>query len=206
MSNSALFDSDAARYFPRPSKEDVVLFDSLPEAFCLDVPYIAQESIHGSGTACLRMLAAFQGLDPAKGLELTKEAEADWKSFNHETLAEDFARAMLRVGLLPYEYYPGRFVLPAFEEGYLGADFIAMNFGEISKIDQLLMKSAIFGSRTPIFARVHFDTDEYAMPDEVATVLDTSGHGVVLCGWNEEGFLVHDPWPRERFGGYGGGD
>lgn len=201
-----LFESDAKKYFPKPTRTDMALFQALPDEFSLSVPYIQQETRSGSGSACLQMLCAFHGLDASKGVKLLSKSEANWKQFNHETLEEDFTRVALQVGLLPYVYYPGRFVLPKFREGFEGADFIAKNFSLVSPFDRHLMKAAIFSSRSPLFARIHFATDEYRMPESMASVLDTSGHALLLCGWNKEGFLVHDSWRSSKWGGYGGGE
>lgn len=200
------FASAAHQYFPQPTPEDLALLAELPEEFRLSVPYVAQTSRSGSGSACLKMLADFHGVDATAEIARLKKMESSaWKHFNHETLKEDLNRAGLRAGLLPFNYYPGRFVLPKFKEGHLGADFIASNMELFSAFDHLLLKASIFGTKAPATVRIHFATDEYEMPEEMACVLDTAGQGLVVCGWNKEGFLVHDPWNSEKWGGYGGG-
>ena len=43
------------------------------------------------------------------------------------------------------------------------------------------------------------------MDEEVAQYLDVTGHALVVVGYNSEGFIVHDSWDTERFGGTRGG-
>ena len=193
---------------PTLTSDEQAFVDRLPPQYSLpDVPYVTQGEKHWSGAACAQMLLAFFGREqPDQGALVAKvPAWREWSTFTHESLAEEMVRLMASLNLAPANYYPGRYVLPSFSTGVEGADFISSNHELFSQIDFLYFRALFVASNAPVYIRVHFDTDEYPMDENMATRLDTAGHGLLIVGYDSEGFLVHDPWDRAKWGGPRGG-
>lgn len=154
-----------------------------------------------------RMLLAANGISPPEELDLLeKMGWGDWKLLDHETYKEDLLRSAPDFGLFPVSYYPGHYVLPKFDTGVDGADFIARNREIVNELEGFkYLKALLVKSRMPVYLRKHFDTPEYNMPEEMAETLDTCGHGMLVIGYNNQGFVVHDPWNKAEWGGSGGG-
>ena len=91
-----------------------------------------------------------------------------------------------------------------FVDSTSGADFIYENALLFHDIDFQFFKATLFEMKCPVLVRIHFSTSDYSMPDEMAKIIDNSGHAVLIVGWNELGFVVHDPWNKEWGGSKGG--
>lgn len=193
-------------YLPQLSKEEQDFVNSLPTSYKLHVPYFAQEQKHWSGAAVAKMLHAYHRKESEEQSAIAAEAGLeDWRSTNHETLKEDFVRYMVRKNYVPSVYYPGRYVLPQFKTGIEGADFIAENYELVNDVGFLYFKALMVKARAPVMVRIHFHTGMYPMPEEMAAVIDTCGHALLLVGYDESGFFVHDPWNMQEWGGSHGG-
>lgn len=193
-------------FLPKLRPEEQSFLDALPEEYYVDVPYFAQEQLHWSGAAVAQMLRAFHEKVEIPQSVIAHEAGFDeWRSFNHETLKEDFVRYMAKRGYVPSLYYPGRYVLPQFKTGVEGADFIACNYELVNDVGFSYFKALLVSSGAPVCIRVHFNTSMYPMSEEMASILDSCGHGLVIVGYNSKGFIVHDPWNRDSWGGTHGG-
>ena len=195
-----------SKWLPKLSDEERQLLESLPGEFQLEVPYQVQEKMHWSGAAVVQMLRQFhEGISVPQDLIAHEAGWQDWRRFNHETFKEDLARYMAKRNYVPGMYYPGRYVLPKHKTGVNGADFIAQNYEVVNEIGFAYFKALLVATDSPVYVRLHFHTGEYPMPEEMATVLDTCGHAVLITGFNEKGFIVHDPWNRDAWGGTTGG-
>ena len=196
----------AKSMLPKLSKEEEAFISDLPKEFKIDCPYFMQEKMHYSGAACVQMLSAFHG-DPVPNQEDVAHSAGwdNWRFANHESLSEDLVRHMARRNFVPAIYYPGRHILPNFDVGIDGVDFISGNRDVMAEIDFSYFKALLVNSRSPMFVRLHFNTTQYPMPEEMAQKLDHTGHGVLIVGYNEEGFIINDPWNRDEWGGTRGG-
>ena len=193
-------------YLPSLTTEEQKIIEELPSEFHIDVPYFPQEQMHWSGAAVAQMLHGYHRDSDTEQSEIANDAGLiDWRRFNHETLKEDFARYMGKENYVPAVYYPGRHVLPNFPTGIEGADFIARNYEMINDVGFTYFKALMVSTASPVMVRIHFDTEMYPMPEEMAQVLDTCGHALLLVGYNARGFFVHDPWDRATWGGTMGG-
>lgn len=191
---------------PQLSKEEAEFLDNLPSSFKIDCPHFVQEKMHYSGAACVQMICAFHGDPIPNQADVAFTAGLDnWKFQNHESLSEDLVRHMARRNYIPAIYYPGRHVLPKFPVGTDGVDFISGNRDSMAEVDFTYFKALLVNSQAPLFIRVHFDTTMYPMPEEMAQRLDHTGHGVVIVGYNENGFIINDPWNKNEWGGTRGG-
>lgn len=196
----------ALSMLPQLSSDERAFLNNLPNKYCLEVPYFKQTEKHFCGAACVQMAQAFFS-DPVidqKALAYLA-GWSDWRHFNHETFAEDFERLIARLNFLPARYYPGAFVLSNFETGAEGADFIVGNRELFADIDFSYFKALLCNSRTPLMCRVHFVSSEYPMPEEMIQKIDNSGHSLLMVGFDEQGFIFHDPWDLEAWGGLRGG-
>lgn len=181
----------------------------LPKEFSLDVPYREQEKPHYSGAACIQMLCAFHDRDvpPQDGI-MTGLGAQNYKDLKHETfevlLSDYLARA---AQLLPAHYSPAIHIAPKMGDGLAATDFIRgqPQTRYIVNHDFYVFRRLLVARRAPIVVRLHFTTDMYPMKDEIAQYLDVTGHAVVIVGYNDVGFLVHDPWSNSRLGGTRGG-
>jgi hypothetical protein len=192
---------------PRLTTEESAILENLPTSLKIEAPYFKQNEKHLCGAACVQMLQAFYG-DPVTAQESIAYIAnwQDWKKFNHESFAEDFDRVMARLNFLPSRYYPGAFVLPRFETGAEGADFIVENRELFADIDFSFFKALLVNLKAPLLCRVHFVSDEYPMPDSMIEKIDNSGHCLLMLGYDSEGFIFHDPWDRAAWGGCRGGE
>jgi len=207
MTDSHDIRAKALSLLPQLSSSEQTFLEELPEKYCLNVPYRAQQEKHFCAAACVQMLQSFYGDPTIDQYAIAHIAGwTNWRHLNHESFAEDLARLMAKLNFLPARYYPGAYVLPKFETGIEGADFIVQNRELFADIDFSYFKSALYKSKSPIFCRIHFVSDEYPMPEEMIAKLDNSGHSLLMVGFNEEGFIFHDPWDKEKWGGTRGGE
>jgi len=191
---------------PPLSVEETDFIENLPVTFKIECPYFVQEEKHFSGAACVQMLCAFHGDSVPDQRDVASMAGWDnWRFQNHESLSEDLVRHMARRNFIPAIYYPGRHVLPKFPVGIDGVDFISGNRDTMAEVDFSYFKALLVNSQAPLFIRVHFDTTMYPMPEEMAQRLDHTGHGVIIVGYNENGFIINDPWNKADWGGTRGG-
>ena len=150
---------------PSLSSEEQTCIDELVDEFYIDVPYFKQEKTHWSGAAVAQMLHAFHdGKDVSQSAIADEVGLDDWKSVNHETLKEDFARYMAKRNYVPSVYYPGRYVLPHFSTGVEGADFIAANYEMINDFGFTYFRALMVATDSPVMVRLHFHTGMYPMP------------------------------------------
>lgn len=192
---------------PKLSAEEAAFIENLPSAFKIDCPNFVQEELHFSGAACVQMLCAFHGDAVPDQRDVASMAGwENWRFQNHESLSEDLVRHMARRNFIPAIYYPGRHVLPKFSVGTDGVDFISGNRDAMAEVDFSYFKALLVNSQAPLFIRVHFDTTMYPMPEEMAQRLDHTGHGVIIVGYDENGFIVNDPWNKAAWGGTRGGE
>lgn len=128
-----------------------------------------------------------------------------WSSYTHKTYKEMFSRYLVDIGLWTAQYYPMSFVATKMGSGIEATKFIRANAEYFSAFDFNLFKAMVLKRRAPVKLRVHFTTREYPMTSAMAEKIDMTGHCVLLVGWNELGFVVHDPWDRAAWGGTRGG-
>jgi hypothetical protein len=191
---------------PPITGDDAVLLDNLPEQFSLNVPYVLAERKHWSGAACMQMLQSYHGGPTTAQDSISHHAGwDDWRYLNHESFSADFHRLLVRYNFLPANYYPGTFILPNFQTGPEGGDFISKNREIVSEIDFKYFKAMLIRARSPNICRIHFTTDEYEMSEEMARTLDNSGHCLLMVGYDSDGFIFHDPWDLAKWGGSRGG-
>ena len=185
---------------------EIAIASALPETFCLDVPFIPQLKQHYCAAACVQMIQSYY-----KRIVIDQDGIAEmagwvkWDRLNHESFSEDLDRLYARLNFLPATYYPGAFILPAFERGYEGGDLILRNREKVSEIDFEFFKVTLKTTMSPVLYRIHFTTEDYPMDDKLAQRLDNAGHCLLMIGWNERGFLFHDPWDKFTWGGRRGG-
>ncbi|MGH3832455.1 MAG: hypothetical protein ACRDRS_18760 [Pseudonocardiaceae bacterium] len=195
---------------PGLSRTEAELVASLPDQFHLaNIPYVEQEKQHWSGAAIAQMLALHHGQSPVEQIELA--AKAGWElpgQLGHESFSENLMHVLLTEhSLLSAQYYPAGHIAPKIGDGIQSTDFIRTNLPLIASVDFVLFKAVVFARNAPAVVRIHFSTQQYPMPDEVAQKLDIAGHCMLLVGWDKEGFILHDPWPKSSaIKGRGGAD
>lgn len=193
-------------FFPKKSKKEQQILAELPDSYELDTPYVVAEKMHWSGPACVQMLFGFHGRSAPSQEEISTDMDlSDWRYMNHETLEEDLIRFMAKRNFVPGIYYPALYLRPQFENAEEMGDFMYRNTETISAHDHKYFKALLVKDRSPVFMRIHFTTDDYNMPEEMAQRLDNVGHGVLIVGYNKDGFLVHDPWNNQIWDGKKGG-
>jgi hypothetical protein len=179
----------------------------LPMSFIIDVPFVKQESIHGCGAACARMLLKFFNKKDIAEKAILKDINClEYNNVDHETYEEIISQWLLtNAGILSGFYSPASHINPIIKDGIIATDFIRTNYHTISKHDNLIFKNLLLETKTPQFIRLHFTTDQYPMKQEIARFMDVSGHSVLLVGYDEYGFIFNDPWDKEKNGGTRGG-
>jgi hypothetical protein len=181
----------------------------LPKSLLLDVPYIKQEKVHYSGAACAQMILKNLGRTPPSQDEIMSALGAkDFRGLKHESFEVSLSEVMAKFcQVLPAHYSPAIHIAPKMGDGVAATDFIRgmPQIQHISRHDFYVFKRLMLARNAPIHVRIHFTTDIYPMPDEVAQYLDVTGHCIVIVGYNEQGFIVHDPWDSSAFGGARGG-
>jgi len=193
--------------FPEKTREEQQIIKNLPDTYELNVPYSIAEKMYWSGPACAQMLFQFHGRPSPSQEEISFDMDlSEWKHMNHETLEEDFIRFMAKRNFVPGIYYPALYIRPHYENAEEMGDFVYRNIEEISSHDHEYFKAILVKEKSPVFIRIHFTTDDYNMPEEMACILDNVGHGVLIVGYNRDGFLVHDPWNKNKWGGNKGGE
>ncbi len=194
-------------FLPKLSEREQASLESLPAEFRLNVPYFIQEEVHWSGAAVVQMLRKFhEGIEVSQSLIAHEAGWNDWRTFTHETFKEDLLRYLAKRNYVPGCYYPGRYVLPNFDDGIQGADFIAQNYELVNQYGFEYFKALLVTMKAPVYVRLHFHTGWYPMSEAQARKIDSCGHAVLIVGYDEEGFIVHDPWDREKWGGTRGGE
>lgn len=181
----------------------------IPESFMLDVPYIKQEERHYSGAACVQMVCEFHSKKSPSQDEIMGDLNAqDFRSLKHESFEVLLSDLLVRrAGLLPSHYSPAIHIAPKMGDGIAATDFIR-GYPQaiyIRNHDFYVFKRLLTTRNSPLIGRIHFTTDLYPMDDEIAQHLDVTGHAMVFVGYNNEGFIVHDPWDPNKFGGKRGG-
>lgn len=193
-------------YLWQPNKEEEEIVNNLPEEFKIDVPYYVAEKMHWSGPACGQMFFEFHGRPVPSQEEIAEEMGIQtWKHMNHESLEEDFIRFMAKRNFVPGIYFPALKLRPHFEISEEMGDFMYKNAEDIAGYDWSFFKAMLVKDKSPVFIRIHFTTDDYNMSEEMAEILDNVGHGVMIVGYNTEGFIIHDPWNKDKWGGNKGG-
>lgn len=181
----------------------------LPERFILDVPYLAQEREYFSGAACVQMICAFHGRKYEEQSQIMQGlGVGDFRDIKHESfevLISDYVSR--KAQLLPSHYSPAIHIAPKMGDGIAATDFIRgqPQVRYISSHDYYVFKRLLTARNAPLIVRIHFTTDMYPMAEEIAERLDITGHAIVIVGYNEFGFIIHDPWDNSRFGGNRGG-
>jgi Papain-like cysteine protease AvrRpt2 len=175
----------------------------------INVPYVSQEREHYSGAACASMLGLFYQRNlPSQDVIMDILGARDYRNLKHETfevlLSDFFAQ---HAQLLPAHYSPAIHIAPRMKDGIASTDFIRgiPQVRYISRHDFYVFKRLLLARRAPLIVRIHFTTELYPMLDEIAQFLDVTGHCLLIVGYNSEGFIVHDPWDQNRFGGNRGG-
>lgn len=195
---------------PGLSRTEAELVASLPDQFHLaNVPYVEQEKPHWSGAAVAQMLALHHGQPPLEQIELA--AKAGWElpaQLGHESFSENLMHVLLTEhSLLSAQYYPAGHIAPKIGDGIQSTDFIRTNLPLLASVDFVFFKAVVFARKAPAVVRIHFSTQQYPMPDEIAQKLDIAGNCMLLVGWDKEGFILHDPWPKSgAMRGRGGAD
>lgn len=207
MNSQESIRNKALEMLPKLSKEESHILDNLPPHFKIDAPFFKQTEKHLCGAACVQMLQAFYGDAVTDQRSIANIANwNNWKYFNHESFAEDFDRVMARLNFLPSRYYPGAFVLPRYKTGAEGADFIVENREIFADLDFSFFKALLIKLKSPLLCRIHFVTEEYPMPEDMVEKIDNSGHCLLMVGYDENGFIFHDPWDKSQWGGIRGGE
>lgn len=179
------------------------LSQQLPEELRLDVPYIHADEPHLSGAAVAQMLARFHELD----VRWTQSQIADtagWAltDYDHSTFREKLDRILANAGLLVSSYYPAAHVARAVGNGLEATRIIRRNYPAFQERDYEFFRALLSEAKSPLVARVHFTTAHYPMSEEMAEKLDMSGHCVLIVGYDRTGFIIHDPWRVDEWGGY----
>lgn len=182
---------------------------ALPESYQLDVPYITQEQRHYSGAACAQMVSEFHNIAcPTQDEIMSDLGGKDFRGLKHESFEVLLSDMLIRrTGLLPSHYSPAIHIAPKMGDGIAATDFIR-GYPQtiyIANHDFYVFKRLMLARSAPLIGRIHFTTDLYPMDDEVAQYLDVTGHAMVFVGYNSDGFIVHDPWNANAFGGSRGG-
>ncbi|MBX2960434.1 MAG: C39 family peptidase [Flavobacteriales bacterium] len=191
---------------PALSDSELDFISKLPQKFILDVPFLEQDEKFWCGAAVVQMTQLFYGQKPKSQKEIVKEAHwEDWKKFDHSTFREKLGRYFLKQGMLFSQYYPAGHIAPKMKDGLVATDFIRKNVDFITPIDFNFFKALIVNRKAPIIVRLHFTQDDYDMPEELIQRMDMCGHCVLVVGYDENGFIVHDPWQKKKWGGNLGG-
>lgn len=198
---------DMREYLPCLTEEDQRIIDQLPSAFVLpNVPYVVQEQQHFSASAVVQMLGLIYNLTVGTQTAIASAGGwSNWSTYTHSTYKEMFSRYMVDLGLWTAQYYPMSFVATKMGSGLEATKFIRANAEYFSTFDFNIFKAMLLKRRAPVKLRVHFSTNEYPMSSAMAEKIDMAGHCVLLVGWNDLGFVVHDPWNRSTWGGTRGG-
>jgi hypothetical protein len=181
----------------------------LPSEFMLDVPYYSQSQQHYSGAACIQMVSAFHGR-PHKSQDdiMADLGVKDFRDIKHESfevLLSDFLARNTK--LLPAHYSPAIHIAPKMGDGVAATDFIR-GYPQtiyIAEHDFYVFKRILTVRQAPLVARIHFTTEKYPMTEDIAQYLDITGHCLLITEYNGDGFFVHDPWDKAKFGGARGG-
>lgn len=192
-----------------PLYENFVKNEGVPEEYLLDVPFEHQEEIHYSGAACARMVLMYLGRNPPSQEEIMEALGAkDYTGLKHESFEVSLSEVAARyAGVLPAHFSPAIHIAPKIGDGVRATDFIRSmpQVRYISDHADYIFKRVMVARRAPIIVRIHFTTALYPMEEDVARYLDVTGHALVIVGFNRDGFVVHDPWDSESFGGQRGG-
>lgn len=191
---------------PKLDNTEKKIIEELPKTYKIDVPFITQEQKHWSGAAAIQMLSTFHGIKPDTQEQIVRDAQwTDWEAFHHGTFSEQLARYVVQKGFLFTDYYPARYIANYEVDGIEATDFIRTNLDYITDIDFQFFKALLVASATPLLIRLHITTQLYPMPEPQASKIDISGHCVLIVGYDESGFIVHDPWNKDQWGGKAGG-
>jgi hypothetical protein len=194
---------------PRLSKREIEVLRSLPATFELsDVPYVTQEAQHYGGAAVVQMLAEWFGCESIPSQADIADG-AGWESVDdiyQSSFSEHLAKYLVEeFGVLSAAYSVAGHFSPAIGDGLVAMDFIRENTEAIATRSFEYFKLQLFATRTPLVVRRHFSEEIYPMEEAVAERIDLAGQPVLLVGWDETGFLTHDPWDVDRWGGSSGG-
>jgi hypothetical protein len=191
---------------PALSDSELNFISNLPKKYLIETPYVEQEENFWCGAAVVQMTQMFYGLKPKSQKEIVKEAHwENWKDYDHSTFREKLGRFLLKEGMLFSQYYPAGHIAPKMKDGLVATDFIRENVDLITPIDFNFFKALIVSRKAPIIIRLHFTRDDYNMPEEQIQRMDMCGHCVLVVGYDENGFIVHDPWQKKKWGGNLGG-
>lgn len=194
---------------PDLSPEEEELLTSLPDEYTVsDVPYIKQEKKHWSGAAVVQMLMEFYGKEPDSQEEIVETTGwEDWRKFDHSTFREKLFRYMARQGFLVSEFFPQGHVAPNddVEDGIEAANFIRGNPDEIHGVDFEYFQALLVERDAPLVVRLYFTDEQYPMSREKLRHMGRGGQCALMIGYDEDGFIFHDPWDREAWGGTQGG-
>lgn len=197
-------------FFPDFSDDDHEILKNLPDKFILEsVPYVKQEDKYLSGSAVAQMLFQFYGIPSSPNSTQNNIAiNAGWDNYNnftHVTFKENFSKYIITQGLLSSDYYPQHFIARKLGDGLQATKFIRENSDFISKFDFQLFRLFLYKLRRPLKIRLHFNEDHYPMPEDMLQKIDMSGHCALIVGYDSDGFIFHDPWDRDSWGGTRGG-
>jgi hypothetical protein len=192
--------------FPPMSQEEASFMSNLPEKVELEVPFVYQEEKHWSGAAVVQMLHQYFG-DPVESQRnlVATNSWNDWKEFDHSTFREKMASCMIKRNYLYSLYFPAKYIGPKIKDPIEASDFIRRNDQVIQKIDHEYMRGLLAATKVPLIVRLHFNEYDYPMNEEMIQRLDVSGHCVLFVGYDREGFIIHDPWNKNDWGGKRGG-
>lgn len=191
---------------PEITPEMKNLVQNLPEDYMLEVPFVYQEQHHWSGAAVVKMVTEYFGVDTGTQEDIVKDAGwEDWRKFNHSTFKEKMSEYFLNKNFVTSEYYPSKYVASKMENGIIATDFIRSNIETFTKIDFEYFKAFLVSREAPLIARLHFTKYQYPMDERLIQRLDYSGHCVLIVGYNKDGFIIHDPWNKDLWGGERGG-
>lgn len=192
-------------FYPCISLTDLELLENLPKELQLDVSYIVQEEKYYSGVAVFQMMCAFNGMSYDSQSAIADQAGwDDYTTFNHATFKENFSHFLIDNGIPSTDYYPAQFVGSKVGNGVVATNIIRGNNEATSTIDFEILKLHLAKLRRPLKVRLHFTLSHYTMTESMAQYLDMSGHCALLVGYNEKGFIFHDPWDT-TWGGTNGG-
>lgn len=186
---------------------DQRMINELPTSYVIpNVPYVVQQQQHYSASAVVQMIGQLLGV--SVGTQSAIATAAGWdvpSAYTHATYKEVFSRYLVDIGIWSASYYPMSFVATAMGNGTDATAFIRGNSEVFSQFDFALFKLMLYKCKSPCKIRLHFTTDQYPMSAGLIEKIDMTGHCVLLVGWNEQGFVVHDPWDKAAWGGTRGG-